>query len=130
MAKTCISCGSDKNIHLYQKKSFLGYPVYICDKCGLYFFYSDDKGIERKCDEYYNRTYWNTLRRKWDESRKFLNVIIKILRTLKTEPLQQVWHYNMIKKYVPANKPKKFLDIGCAKGDFMLFFSKKGFDVR
>jgi len=128
MAKTCISCGSDKNIHLYQKKSFLGYPVYICDKCGLYFFYSDDKSIERKCDEYYNKTYWNTIRRGWDESRKFLNVIIKVLRALKTGPLQQVWHYNIIKKH--TSNSKKFLDIGCAKGDFMLFFSKKGFDVR
>ena len=130
MAKTCISCGSDKNIRLYQKKSFLGYPAYKCNKCGLYFFYSDDKKIERKCDEYYKNTYWNTLRRRWDEKRKFLNIIIKILRKLKTEPLQQVWHYNIIKNHVPAEKSKKLLDIGCAKGAFMLFFSKKGFEVR
>lgn len=129
MAKTCISCGSDRNISLYQKKSFLECPVYICNKCGLHFFYSDDKAMEKKCNEYYKKTYWNTIRRKWDEKRKFLNIIIKILRKLKTEPLQQVWHYNMVKKHV-SGKSKKLLDIGCAKGDFMLFFSKKGFDVR
>jgi len=128
MAKICISCSSDKYIGLYQKESFLGCPVYKCNKCGLCFFYLDDKRMESKCNEYYKKTYWNTLRRKWDEKRKFLNIIIKILRNIKTEPLQQVWHYNLIKRYV-FGKPKKLLDIGCAKGDFMLFFSKKGFDV-
>ncbi|MBI2523101.1 class I SAM-dependent methyltransferase [Candidatus Woesearchaeota archaeon] len=130
MAKTCISCGSDKNIRIYQKKSFLECPVYRCNKCGLCFFYSDDKGMERKCDEYYKKTYWNTIRRRWDEKRKFLNIIIKILRKVKTEPLQQVWHYNVIKKCASPSKSEKLLDIGCAKGDFMLFFSKMGFDVR
>ena len=129
MAKICIACNSDKNIRLYQKKSFLECPVYKCDKCGLCFFYLDDKRMESKCNEYYKKTYWNTLRRRWDERRKFLNIIIKILRKIKTEPLQQVWHYNMIKRHVSGSS-KKFLDIGCAKGDFMLFFSKKGFDVR
>ena len=129
MAKICVSCGSDKNIRLYQKESFLGYPVYICGKCGLYFFYSSDKRIERKCNEYYKKTYWNTLRRRWDEKRKFLNIIIKILRKLKTAPLQQAWHCNIIKKYITEEKTKKLLDIGCAKGGFMLFFSKKGFEV-
>ncbi len=129
MAKICISCSSDKNIKLYQKTSFLGYPVYMCGKCGLYFFYSDDKSIERKCNTYYKSKYWGTIRKKWNDKRKLINIIIKILRKLKTEPLQQVWHYNIIKKYVAAEKPK-LLDIGCAKGDFMLFFSKKGFDVR
>tara|TARA_Y100000310_G_scaffold333939_1_gene412546 strand:- start:3111 stop:3965 length:855 start_codon:yes stop_codon:yes gene_type:complete len=130
MAKLCISCNSGKNIKLYQKKSFLEYPAYRCSKCGLYFFYSNDKSVERKCDEYYKKAYWNTIRKKWDESRKYLNIIIKILRALKTEPLQQAWHYSIIKKFVRANQSRKFLDIGCAKGDFMLFFSKKGFDVK
>ena len=129
MAKICIACNSDKDIRLYQKKSFLKCPVYRCGKCGLYFFYLDDKRMERKCDEYYKKAYWNTLRRRWDEKRKFLNILIKILRKLKTEPLQQLWHYNMIKKHA-SGKSKKLLDIGCAKGDFMMFFSKKGFDVR
>lgn len=129
MAKICIACNSDKNIRIYQKKSFLECPVYRCGKCGLYFFYLDDKRMERKCDEYYKNTYWSTLRRRWEEKRKFLNIIIKILRALKTEPLQQLWHYNMIKKHA-SGKSKKFLDIGCAKGDFMMFFSKKGFEVR
>ena len=131
MAKVCISCSSDKNISLHQEKSFLGCPVYRCNKCGLCFFYSDDKEMERKCDEYYKKAYWSTIRKKWDEKRKFLNIAIKILRKLKTEPLQQVWHYNIIKKHACGNgKSKKLLDIGCAKGGFMLFFSKKGFDVR
>ena len=125
MAKICIACNSDKDIRLYQKKSFLKCPVYRCGKCGLYFFYLDDKRMERKCDEYYKKAYWNTLRRGWDEKRKFLNILIKILRKLKTEPLQQLWHYNMIKKHA-SGKSKKLLDIGCAKGDFMMFFSKKG----
>jgi len=129
MAKLCISCNSDKNIKLHQKKSFLKCPVYRCNKCGLYFFYSDDKRMERKCDEYYKKTYWNTIRKRWDEKRRFLNIIIKTLRKLRTEPLQQLWHYNLIKNYISA-KSRKFLDIGCAKGDFMLFFSKKEFDVR
>jgi 2-polyprenyl-3-methyl-5-hydroxy-6-metoxy-1,4-benzoquinol methylase len=130
MTQLCISCNSKKDIHLYQKRSFLGYPTYRCYKCGLYFFYSDDKGIEKKCEEYYKKTYWNTVRKSWDEKRKFINIIIKVLRKLKTEPLQQLWHYRIIKGYAPAKKSEKFLDIGCAKGDFMLFFSKKGFDVR
>ncbi|MBW2976543.1 class I SAM-dependent methyltransferase [Candidatus Woesearchaeota archaeon] len=129
MADICISCNSNKNIKPFKNNSFLGYPVYFCSKCSLYFFYSRDKEIEKKCNEYYASEYWSTVRKKWDESRKSLNLIIKVLRFLKTQPLQQLWHYRMIKKYVPAKKSGKFLDIGCGKGEFLVFFSNKGYDA-
>jgi len=64
MAKKCISCNTDKNIKVYQKNSFLGYPAYICNNCGLYFFYSSDKDIEKKCNEFYSRAYWGKFRKK------------------------------------------------------------------
>jgi len=128
MAKICVACNSKKNIRPFQDTSFLGYPVYVCNKCGLYFFYCNDDHAEKKCNEYYSSKYWVTVRKKWNDSRKLLNIIIKVLRVLNTQPLQQVWHYKMMKKYVPAKKSKKFLDIGCGKGEFLLFFSKKGYD--
>lgn len=129
MAKVCIACNSDKNIGLFRDNSFLGHPVYVCGKCGLYFFYASDSDIEKKCNEYYTSEYWGTVRKKWDEGRKSLNAIIKALRFFGTQPLQQLWHYKMIKRHVSAKKSKKLLDIGAGKGEFLDFFSNKGYNA-
>jgi 2-polyprenyl-3-methyl-5-hydroxy-6-metoxy-1,4-benzoquinol methylase len=128
MAKICIACSSKDNLKLFKEKSFLDYPIYICSSCGLSFYYGDDPEIEKKCDEYYNSGYWNTVRKKWDNKRKKIIPIIKIMRNLGTKPLQQMWHYRAIQHH--SGKKGKLLDIGCGKGEFMDFFYSMGYDVN
>ncbi|MBL7055952.1 class I SAM-dependent methyltransferase [Candidatus Woesearchaeota archaeon] len=129
MVKKCISCDSKNNLTIIKKDSFLGYPAYGCKKCGLIFLYSDDSSIDKRCIDYYKKEYWDTVRKKWDDSRKLINVIIKFLRFIGTSPLQQLWHYRLMQKYGKQGK-KSLLDIGCAKGDFMFFFKSKGYEVN
>ena len=130
MAKKCIVCNSDKYIKLYQNNSFLGYPAYICNKCKLYFVFCSGKEVQERCKEFYSRVYWNKFRKKWEDKRRLLNIIIKILRSLNIHPLHQAWHYRIIKKFYPRTKSKKLLEIGCGKGETLIYFSKIGFDVR
>ncbi|HLC50562.1 MAG TPA: class I SAM-dependent methyltransferase [Candidatus Nanoarchaeia archaeon] len=127
MAKICIACNSKNSIKLFKKTSFLKYPLYICTSCGLSFYYADDKDVEKKCDEYYNSAYWGSVRKNWDAQRKVILPIIKIIRTIKTKPLQQMWHHRLMQKH--AKSKGKLLDIGCGKGEFMQFFYQMGYDV-
>jgi len=128
MVNKCIACTSDKYIKIYQNDSFLGYPTYTCSNCGLYFLLSGDKEIEKRCNDFYSRKYWSKFRKKGEDKRRFLNIIIKILRSLNTHPLQQAWHYRMIRKFSP--KLKKLLEIGCGKGETLIYFSKMGLAIN
>jgi 2-polyprenyl-3-methyl-5-hydroxy-6-metoxy-1,4-benzoquinol methylase len=129
MTKKCIVCSSNKNIHLFKPNSFGGYPTYVCDKCGLYFFLGEDKKIEKKCNELYHRKYWSKIRKKIERKKYFINISVKILRILRTHPSQQAWHMKIIKKFNPK-KRLKLLELGCGKGDTLKYFSKLGIDVK
>jgi 2-polyprenyl-3-methyl-5-hydroxy-6-metoxy-1,4-benzoquinol methylase len=127
MPKKCIICNSKDNIRVFRRSSFLKHPTYTCSKCSLRYLFCNDDKIKQICNEYYERDYW-TIFRKNDRKKYILNSIIKILRLLNTKPLLQTWHRSLIKKHGP-NKGKKFLDIGCGKGQTLMYFSKMGFEV-
>ena len=129
MAKKCIVCSSNKHIHLFKPNSFGGYLTYICDECGLYFFLGDNKEIEKKCNELYQKKYWDKIRKKIESKKYFINIFVKILRILKTHPSQQAWHMKLIKKFNHKQR-LKLLEIGCGKGDTLKYFSKLGIDVN
>jgi SAM-dependent methyltransferase len=112
----CPLCGIDKTRHLFKKMDYLykvssvEYSVVSCKGCGL--VYVNPRPTEEEIKDYYTD--------------KFYDVQLDGDELLREKEEQLALKYAFVKDLSPG----KLLDIGCAKGEFLYFMQRKGWEVH